>query len=242
MVARWKESPNCSLQLGSVQDRWQCSHSFYSSRCQVWHHQLALKTRKAMKRPLEWLGILIALAALVVALTTWLAPFKPVGPSPFTPRKSVTSVPAKTNRETEPPMPLPTSQEPTVFPTTSGGSPVIELSDLCSPISSCNCTWAFKPIESSFPSPNRDTFSLRNIGTGNLVLSRETSSCDGCLSGWHNPINGDVIGPNSHTQFFIEYYWDKDPQQGASHEHTITIHSSATNCPVLEIKVPISYK
>ena len=88
----------------------------------------------------------------------------------------------------------------------------------------------------------RDTFTLRNTGTGDLELEPEATSCEDCLAGWHNPTNGDVVSPGSHTQFLVEYYWDRDPLQPNDHEHTITVYSNAENCPELMISVPIRYE
>jgi hypothetical protein len=42
-----------------------------------------------MKRHPEAVGLIIAFAALVVAVLTWLAPFGPVGPSPFVPPETI---------------------------------------------------------------------------------------------------------------------------------------------------------
>jgi hypothetical protein len=55
-----------------------------------------------MKRSTEIIGILIALAALVIALLTWLLPFNPVGPSPVLPKEStqVSSTPTTAPRPT----------------------------------------------------------------------------------------------------------------------------------------------
>lgn len=69
-----------------------------------------------MKRSLEAIGILLALAGFVVSILTWLLPFEPIGPSPFSARETSQS----TVIAAPPPEPTATAQ-----PTLQQETPVI---------------------------------------------------------------------------------------------------------------------
>ena len=120
-------------------------------------------------------------------------------------------------------------------------TPIIFIPDICRQETDCECNWQFASIGPDFPSPMEDTFLLQNVGDDVLEIGPETSTCEECLVGWHNPANGDLVLPGGYTQFNVEYSWDLDPLRGSNHEHTITIPSNAGNCTVLTIKVPIRY-
>jgi len=71
-----------------------------------------------MKRPLEIFGFLIALAALIIALLTWLAPFDPIGPSPFSQREIPSAATSLTSTPIASTTVVVTPAAPTLTPTT----------------------------------------------------------------------------------------------------------------------------
>ena len=120
--------------------------------------------------------------------------------------------------------------------------PIIYIPEICRKENVCECNWQFAIIGADFPKTLDDTFLLKNVGDDVLELGTETTTCEECLAGWHNPANGDIVLPGEHTQFIVEYSRDLDPLKGADHEHMITISSNASNCPILTIKTTIRYK
>lgn len=120
--------------------------------------------------------------------------------------------------------------------------PIIFIPEICRQENVCECNWQFDSIGEDFPKTLNDTFLLKNDGDDVLELGTETTTCEQCLVGWHDPANGDKVLPRGRSQFNVEYSWDLDPLKGADHEHMITIPSNATNCPILTIKTTIRYK
>lgn len=125
------------------------------------------------------------------------------------------------------------------------GSAVIFIpNDICDAISlsECRCLWTPQVFHSDSDSPMKDTWTLQNLGSGNLILESEDTTCPECFVVQHNPQIGNVIIPNGYTQLSASYYWDRDPNIDTEHFHTATIYSNAGNCPVLEISIRINYK
>jgi len=95
--------------------------------------------------------------------------------------------------------PTPTQEPstPTNTPTsTPEGSAVIFIPDyICDEISlsECQCLWPPQAFHSGSDSPMKDTWTLQNIGSGNLILEAEDTTCPECFVVQHNPQIGNVI-------------------------------------------------
>lgn len=191
----------------------------------------SVRDTKHIEILLAILGVLVAVLACVVTVTVpEIRGFLGLQSS-STPDATQTAPPPETL--TPPP------------PGDETGTANIDMAELCiDDANPCQCVWSFRVVTPDFPEEMPDDKTIRNTGTGILEIFEVTNTCQsaGCISAKVNEERGPLVLPGGRNELMLSYRWKEDPLLGADHSHTITIRSSAANCPTLVIDVPIRYQ